>query len=321
MGKFGYFIVAIFVGGLALAVYFIEIEHLFGKVVKYQQPLKTEDKMLHSKSVSPEDDRQEPQDEPKTNTKQSTKPIQTQQQSSDGQPADKGHPADKSSQPPPPGHLKKLGEHGAPVIEGFVEELDYVLYGKDFYDHFIRKRTPVVLRGAAKEWPAFLHWSNETYLKAKYGKEQHDIEFTKNYENIPPIKKTMSLKEFLEIYKKEEVYLDSPIPHSSMTQDIIVPTCLQCKEILSSIQSIHLLYSNGGTSSSFHQDGYENLLTVFSGRKEVLLAHYNNSKYLYSKNQKHQTYVGLASLKPEAVDLLAFPHLANMTFYKVQVPD
>lgn len=319
MAKSAYFAVAITVAGLALIAYFLLHDNLIQNLTgEDEKPMKNSaDKVERSEASSLRDE--SPRDKSGSQSLStedenlpSNQPVEDGTSQTEGQ---SGETRPKKAQ----GNLKKLGEHGAPVIDDFVEELDYVLSGKDFYQHFMRKRTPVLFRGGATKWPAYLHWSNETYLKTKYGNEQLDVEFTKKYENMPPVKKTMSLMEFLEMYKREEVYLDSPIPHTSMTQDIVTPPCLQCQELLSGISSVHLLYSSGGTSSSLHQDGYENLLTVFSGRKEVLLAHYNNSKYLVRNlsEQKDRTYTGLAALDPEAVDLIAFPQLVNITFYKV----
>lgn len=318
MAKSTYFTIAITVAGLALIAYFLLDDNLILNLTgQDEKPVKSrEEKIVQSKSASSQDESQQEKSQSTSTVDENT---QSNEPIEDGTSQGEAHSAETTPKKPAPGKIIKLGEHGAPVLDDFVEELDYVLNGKDFYRHFIRKRTPVVLRGGAKTWPAYLHWSNETYLKMKYGDEQLDVEFTKKYEKMPPVKKTISLTEFLEIYKREEVYLDSPIPQSAMTQDIVVPPCLQCKELLSGIGSVHLLYSSGGTSSSLHQDGYENLLTVFSGRKEVLLAHYNNSKYLVRNlsEQNDRSYTGLAALDPEAVDLLAFPQLANMTFYKV----
>ncbi|XP_048580543.1 uncharacterized protein LOC5518642 isoform X3 [Nematostella vectensis] len=215
----------------------------------------------------------------------------------------------------PRGHLKYLGEHGSPIIQGEIEELDFVPNGKDFYEHFVRQRKPVVLRGAIKNWPAVKHWSNESYLAEKYGDIIFDVQFTKKYETILPIKKTMNLKEYLKIYKKENVYLDCPFPHSPMTQDILVPYNLQCPELLSGIASTHLLFSSGNTSSSIHYDGYENLLSLVSGTKEVLVANYSYTDRFYHRNY---TTVNIeAPIDPEAVDLLRFPKIAEVPFHKV----
>ena len=217
------------------------------------------------------------------------------------------------------GHLKKLGDHGSQIITGKIEDIDYIPNGKDFYTHFMRKRRPLVMRGAASDWSAVKHWANETYMRQKYGHVVFDVEFTKHYERIHPIKKTMNMSEYLDIYKNKQVYLDCPFPQSDMTADIMVPYCLQCEELMSSITSIHLLYSSGNTSSSLHQDGYENLLTLISGVKEVLIANSTYGEHLYANN--YSTVPGLSPVNPESVDLKTFPLVSDVVFHKVRNDD
>ena len=216
----------------------------------------------------------------------------------------------------PSGHLKKLGEHGSEIIVGEIEELDYVPHGKDFYEHFLRKRRPLILRGALKDWPAVQHWPNETYLREKHGATIFDVQFSKKYEGEFPVKKTMNLTEYLNIYKTKDVYLDCPFVHTSgMMNDILIPHCLQCEEIARSIGSVHLLFSSGNTSSSCHFDGYENLLSVIAGTKDVLVA---DSKYVELFYPESHTTVNIESpIDPEAVDLERFPRVAEIPFHRV----
>jgi len=217
----------------------------------------------------------------------------------------------------PEGHLKCLGEHGSPIIHGQIEELDFVPNGRDFYKHFVRQRKPLIMRGAIKQWPAVKHWANESYLRQNYGDTVFDIQFSKKYETILPIKKTMTLNEYLDIYKTENVYLDCPFPQSEMTQDILVPYCLQCDEFNDAIQSTHLLFSNGNTSSSLHYDGAENLLSVIAGTKQVLVANYSIShEYFYLRN--YTTADIESPVSPEAVDLIKYPNMAQVTLHKVK---
>ena len=214
------------------------------------------------------------------------------------------------------GHLKKLGELGSTVIVGEIEDIDYVPNGRDFYTHFLRKQRPLVMRGAAADWSAVKHWANETYMREKYGHVIFDVEFTKHYERKYPIKKTMNLSEYLDIYKTKQVYLDCPFPQTDLTSDIMVPYSLQCEEVMSTIASIHLLYSSGNTSSSLHQDGYQNFLTIISGTKEVLIANSSCAQHLYANN--YTTVPGLSPVNPESVDLKTFPNVLKVTFHKVR---
>ena len=172
------------------------------------------------------------------------------------------------------------------------------------------------MRGTAADWSAVKYWANETYMRERYGHVVFDVEFTKHYERIPPMKRTMNLSTFLDIFKTKQVYLDCPFPQSDMTSDIMVPYCLQCEEIMPNIQSIHLLYSSGNTSSALHHDGYHNLLTIISGTKEVLVASSDSAEKLYANN--YTTVPGLSPVNPESVDLKKFPNVSKVAFHKVR---
>ncbi|XP_027039056.1 jmjC domain-containing protein 5-like [Pocillopora damicornis] len=199
-------------------------------------------------------------------------------------------------------------------MHGEIEELNFVPNGKDFYEHFLRKRRPLIMRGAIKNWPAVQNWANESYLREKYGEVVFDVQLTKKYEGEFPAKKTMNLNEFLTIYKSKQVYLDCPFPHSDMIKDIFVPYCLQCEEVMPTIASTHLLFSSGNTSSSCHMDGYENLLSLIAGKKEVLVASPKYVEYFYPRN--HTTVNIESPIDPEAVNLEKFPKLAQVPFHK-----
>lgn len=213
-------------------------------------------------------------------------------------------------------HLGKLGQQGK-LIKGDIDELGYFPNGKDFYEYFVRKRKPLIVRGAARQWPAFELWRNETYMRSNYGNTYFEVDFTKTYEQKPPVKKTITLNNFFDIYKNKEVYLDSAFPQSNLTKHIYIPYCLQCEEIMPGISSIHLLYSNGGTSYVLHQDGYENILTVLSGRKVLLLANSSYSSRLHS--DEYLTVPGLSPVDPERVDLIKYPGFAGVPFHEVHL--
>ena len=317
MAKTAYFVAAILVAVLAITVYLIYEKQQSSNNVQDHIPSTTDQQPFSDKTVY-----RKPQDIPQTSQSvhQDEKEIQSEKWM--GNEKQSQHLESKTKKNPqqpeiPKGHLKYLGDHGSPIIVGEIEEIDFVLNGRDFYQHFAKKRTPLIMRGAIKHWPAVKHWANESYLRQNYGDTIFDIQFTKKYETEPPIMKTMTLNEYLDIYKKENVYLDCPFPQSAMTQDIVVPYCLQCDEMAKAIFSTHFLFSNGNTSSSLHFDGYENLLSVISGTKEVLVANYSYSEYFYSENS---TTINIESpIDPEAVDLIKFPKLAQVPFYKVSM--
>lgn len=208
----------------------------------------------------------------------------------------------------------KLGEHGTPV-ENTLTELDYSIGGGDFYTHFMRRREPILFRGIASNWAATKNWHNESYLKEKYGGVLMDVELGKIYKNELYPRKTMNMTEFLALYRNKSLYLDSPFPHTEMMRDLEVPYFMQCPELSSNFTSAHLLFSSGNTSSCFHQDSYENLLTMISGIKVVTLVNYTYIKEVYADHI--DTFPGLSPISPEGVDFNKWPLFKDVPFYKV----
>jgi len=208
----------------------------------------------------------------------------------------------------------RLGDHATPV-DNVLTELDYTIGGADFYAHFIRKREPVIFRGIASNWNATKNWHNESYLQSTFGHVLMDVELGKIYRNELHPRKTMNMTEFLGLYKNKSVYLDSPFPQTEMMNDLEVPYFMECPELSSNFTSAHLLFSSGNTSSCFHQDSYENLLTMISGIKVVTLVNYTYAKEVYADHI--DTFPGLSPISPEGVDFDKWPLFRDVPFFKV----
>lgn len=69
----------------------------------------------------------------------------------------------------------------------------------------------------------------------------------------------------MDVYEKDDVYLDSAFPPTPMLHDVILPEFLGCEEFSSRIIGMTLLFSSGNTTSPLHQDGYDNVITSISG--------------------------------------------------------
>lgn len=48
--------------------------------------------------------------------------------------------------------MKKLGEYGFIIMYGEIEELNFVLNGKDFYEYFLCKWRFLIMCGVIKNW-------------------------------------------------------------------------------------------------------------------------------------------------------------------------
>ncbi|KAK6180322.1 hypothetical protein SNE40_012501 [Patella caerulea] len=119
------------------------------------------------------------------------------------------------------------------------------------------------------EFPAYLNWQDNDYLRSNFGSEKMKVENQKKENRLKePVK--LSIDEFLDIYRKKPVYLIDSITQK-MNDDMMLPLTLQCGGFERSIHDVVLWFSSGGTSSVLHRDPLNNLLCIFDGSKDFLL--------------------------------------------------
>eukprot|EP00795_Rhopilema_esculentum_P012250 gene12250-2885_t len=198
------------------------------------------------------------------------------------------------------GQKVKLGNHGAPFQN--IETLQFSPSAEDFYERYARQSRPVLIKNAVRKWPAFYKWPNLTYMHRYYGNELFNVELRKKFQTSFPIRKTLSLSKFIDEFEDSDIYLDSLFSKDSyMLNDVHLPTPLDCAHRSIAIDNLNLLISSGNTSSAFHQDGYENLLSVLSGVKEVIL--YNNNYTRAFNADEYKIAAGVSDIDPEGIDL------------------
>ena len=61
-----------------------------------------------------------------------------------------------------PGHMQPLGSHRPPMQIDVVEKM---LHPLEFFDKYVQPSKPVLMKGAAKNFPSFGLWKNDSYLK------------------------------------------------------------------------------------------------------------------------------------------------------------
>ena len=109
-----------------------------------------------------------------------------------------------------PGHLKPIGSgfpqsdidfyHGFPPLKTFVED-------------YLKKNKPLLMKGAAKSYPAYQKWSDDYFLTSPESAnvnisiEQHK----KEDRNLKP--KTSSLKDFILRYNTTSEYMVDSVPN------------------------------------------------------------------------------------------------------------
>ncbi|CAH1253850.1 KDM8 [Branchiostoma lanceolatum] len=204
------------------------------------------------------------------------------------------------------GHMKRFGAHRPP--DHIVEELPYMIAPEDFHTLYVSRHKPVVIKGAAKYWPAYTKWTDE-YLTEKFGDVTFNME-TKDDDkvNLPPSRK---LKDFLKVYQEKDLYLVDEV-HPGMREDVILPLCLRCEEMSSKFFVSYYWHSSGNTSSSLHIDTDENMLCVIRGSKKAILVSpvYSNDLYADDAN-----LLGVSPVPADKVDLEKFPRVMNVRYH------
>lgn len=210
------------------------------------------------------------------------------------------------------GHEEPLGKQGAPYQP--VDQLSFPPSARDFYKQYIRASKPVVIRNAINTWPAYERWKDYKYLKKVHGHEPFNVEFRKKFKNVFPVRKAWRLTRFLDEFQEKKIYLDSLFRiNSTMTGEVLLPPSLQCKRLSDGIDNLNLLMSSGNTSSAFHHDGYENLLSIISGEKEIILY---DSKYTRLLEADNVTVAaGVSQIDPERLDLVRYPIMAELPYF------
>lgn len=142
------------------------------------------------------------------------------------------------------GHLKKFGSSG-PYVR--IDEVSYdKLSTKQFFEHYVSKKQPVLILNQAKQFPAIDLWSNDMYLYEK------GLNYDENYQvNVETVKKEsrdqyvkgMTFLQFLEDYQKEDIYMVSTVPEF-LKSELVLPNVLQCGSAPSTLQKTVIIIKN-----------------------------------------------------------------------------
>lgn len=144
----------------------------------------------------------------------------------------------------------------------------------DFYKYYVQTNTPVLLKGGCKGMPATHKWTDE-YLRAESGHATVRVETSpKNgaYGDMADgwAQHHGPLEEFIDEYTKDESssYLSSMLP-SDLAKDVHIPSMYPGSD--ETIAQVVLWHGKGGSNSLIHNDRFDNLYMIMSGKKAVTL--------------------------------------------------
>lgn len=119
----------------------------------------------------------------------------------------------------------------------------------------------------------------------------------------------MTLRDYIAGYDRagNEWYIVQDV-FPLMLRDVEMPTLLACEEFHQGMNMVVMWFSSGGTSSVLHNDEQENLLTLVSGTKHLLLFPPEEAAKLYVHEADRP---GLSPIEQRNVDMQLFPKFAE----------
>lgn len=175
------------------------------------------------------------------------------------------------------GHLRPLGWQNR--AQGPVKEETFILTPENFWNQYIQKIDPVMIRGLVSSAESLEKWT-DSYLSKKFG--HLDIQVTKRKQSLWESKKTLDLKKFLRNYRSEDMYLNVIMPED-MQHETPIPGLISCGpfieyedernagERLAILVEPHLWISAGETSSLIHAQPEHNMHCMLDGRMDFIL--------------------------------------------------
>lgn len=124
-----------------------------------------------------------------------------------------------------PGHGHPFGSSGPFMPIDEAKEMPT----RQFFDKYVKVKRALVIRGMARKFPAFKHWSTDEYLKE--AARAHDnlklLVETQKKESRDQDIISLSLDEFIDEYLKKEIYIVDEVPFY-LKHDLLLPQPLQC---------------------------------------------------------------------------------------------
>jgi hypothetical protein len=199
------------------------------------------------------------------------------------------------------------------------------LSAEEFLDRYYAPGQPVVLAGEIEHWPALAKW-NPDYLSARIGPQE--VTYQDERDSHPDFERHKDnhtrrgrFDDFMQRITREAgncAYLTAYNAGPNAT--VLAPLDAdigQLDKFLATPADGHgglIWIGPAGTFTPLHHDLTNNLLVQVVGRKRVVLAAASETPNLY--NDSH-VFSRIPDVTDPAIDLSAFPRLADVTFHEV----
>lgn len=191
---------------------------------------------------------------------------------------------------------------------------------------------PVIFKGAAKQMPAMRRWRDDSEMLRRYGNERLDmVEFAKKETRLGG-GDAMTVREFLAVYNRTDVYAVSP-PPKRMGADVHVLPFLACSYGTDYLDIANIWWGSNGIESVIHNDDQDNVNCLFSGRKRMIFWHPEWKKNIETHrcgwvdtdierqtDPGYQAYGAFGGrIDVDAVDLGRYPSWGTMPWWDAQM--
>ncbi|XP_050682162.1 bifunctional peptidase and arginyl-hydroxylase JMJD5 [Leptidea sinapis] len=190
---------------------------------------------------------------------------------------------------------------------------------ENFYAHYIKKETPVILDNCIDHWPALSKWKDHKYFLKLAGFRTVSVEIGKKYTDSDWTQKLITIEEFIKNYIYEtdgpkgylaQYQLFDQIPE--LKADITEPEYCCFSETDEPV-NVMAWYGPKGTISPLHHDPPKNLLAQVVGEKQIFLFSPKDSEYLYC--HEDELLNNTAQVDPREPDLDKYPKYKHSTPY------
>ncbi|XP_076311470.1 uncharacterized protein LOC143225606 [Tachypleus tridentatus] len=178
-----------------------------------------------------------------------------------------------------------------------------------FYNEFVIPSSPVVISSALDQFVniyglsdasiASLSQAYTVFMKVRSRKDGHIVG-------------KMTIRQFIQRYREENLYLDSPLP-DSIKMLLPLPRCLRCNDVIKELHKTRFLYHHGIWHHPLRVEDQEQLHCQFDGEAVILLINFaefpKRSQVLDKKNGSE------SGVNVENVDFQKYPALGEVPVY------
>jgi ribosomal protein L16 Arg81 hydroxylase len=197
-----------------------------------------------------------------------------------------------------------------------VSELSKAEFVKNHFGPSI----PVVIKGGANNYKAFKKWSTD-YFISLFGKKKVDVRTSQSgvydYHKGSVSRVFLPFEEAVDYIKENKAYYlqQSSIPENfpELLGDLDEPMWMEETDK----DKVRNLWLGGlGCVSPLHFDGSDNFLIQIKGKKEIILFHPDDDKYLYQNVHGSKTLRQISLIDLDNVDHQKFPLFEKAVAYK-----